>query len=70
MRLIAIALLLAMTGCELPERPQYIEPVGAPVGVLGTDGSVREIDFNGTRCIVYDGFRAGGISCDFNTPRR
>lgn len=31
----------------------------------GTMGHYEEINVNGTRCIVWDGYKAGGIDCDF-----
>jgi hypothetical protein len=60
--MIALAVFLGLLGCD---RAGKLE--GPPDGVrriyLGSDEQVWVFVDNGVRCYVYDGFKAGGVSC-------
>jgi len=48
---------VTLVGCKPPEPP-------TANNVLG--GTIVEVQLDdGTRCAVWDGFKAGGISCDW-----
>lgn len=60
--IVAFVLGFALTGCGAP----------ASTKVGGTEGTYEVIwvDINNTKvpCVVWDGYKAGGISCDWSKP--
>ncbi len=59
----SVAALLALAGCADPE----------PTTEGGTGGSWEvitvEVDGRKVPCVVWDGYRAGGITCDWQAQR-
>ena len=45
-------------------------PAGPPTANRVQGGSIVEVKLqDGTRCAVFDGFKAGGLSCDWEGNR-
>lgn len=58
---VAFAFLLSLIGCS---------PSGPPTANRVQGGSIVEVQLqDGTRCAVFDGFKAGGLSCDWEGNR-
>lgn len=74
MRKLAIAAMaaLALSACgedfqteDLP--PTAVEQVtGSQTNRDAADDTFYVVQVEGRRCIVFDGYKAGGISCDWN----
>lgn len=69
--------LLAIVGTLLVSAFLLVGCSTAPADQPNTDGkigegmNVVEVDVNGTpvTCVVWDGFKAGGLSCDWESAK-
>lgn len=65
LRFVLVLVILFLCGCGPP--PNNTE--GKAVAGVG-DGRVYEVSLpDGTRCVVWDGYYAGSIDCDFEGNR-
>lgn len=75
--LVSIMLPLSFAGCGASEPEDHgagVENLPDVTPIQGYEihdekGGSAEVylyNFNGTDCYVYDGYKAGGISCDFD----
>lgn len=62
-KIVAIVALLALAGCSDPAPETSVSKTQTGDGSL----SVEVIEVNGRQisCVVFDGYNAGGVSCDF-----
>lgn len=64
--LVALALLTVACGTETNNSVDYSTNSGVVWEKISTNNYVTELTrLDGTRCIIWDGPRAGGLSCDF-----
>jgi len=61
-----IVLLIILVGCAGPEgQLELPDATGGSSMTVPNWGELILVEYEGMPCVIYDGFEAGGVTCDF-----